>query len=444
MVLRGAALGDPRIVVRAVTADHRGPLLGGARSGAVPDPPGAARRSSSPRARSRRSGPRPHRPRLRRRHRATARRRAPRGAAPDRGRHVAVLVGMEPGRAGRNAPSPNAASRPSSVAAASCSPRPRAPSGWRLLEALEQPHRSGRVRAAGLTAFVGRSLAELDDGGEALTDASRRPAARLGAAAARARGGRLYEATEEQGLTARVLGDDRRRAAADRPAPCRTDAPRDGRARRARADRAPRVAAVRARGGVAGAGTPARQRCGCGADHDAAPEQGAAVPRGPPALRLTEGRLDVRSHALPRRDDTRTLDVSGVGPAVARPCRGPSARGGRGGAARPLRLAHPGPVAGRHLVGADVRTPRRRPPPAALRPPAGAGRGARRARTMQATTTTSRGCSACSPARWAGPELSVVPEVTSDVGDRTASGGWPRVTSSARSTPSGGVPPTPG
>ena len=39
-----------------------------------------------------------------------------------------------------------------------------------LLEALEQPHRSGRVRAAALTPFLGRTALDLDIGGEALTD----------------------------------------------------------------------------------------------------------------------------------------------------------------------------------------------------------------------------------------------------------------------------------
>ncbi len=39
-----------------------------------------------------------------------------------------------------------------------------------LLEALEQPHRSGRVRAAALTPFLGRSATELGTRGEDLTD----------------------------------------------------------------------------------------------------------------------------------------------------------------------------------------------------------------------------------------------------------------------------------
>ena len=59
------------------------------------------------------------------------------------------------------------ASRRSSRATSACStPRP-ATSGRSLLEALEQPHRSGRVRAAALTPFVGPTAAELAAGGDA-------------------------------------------------------------------------------------------------------------------------------------------------------------------------------------------------------------------------------------------------------------------------------------
>ena len=39
-----------------------------------------------------------------------------------------------------------------------------------LLEALEQPHRSTRVRSAALTCFFGHTAAELDEGGDDLTD----------------------------------------------------------------------------------------------------------------------------------------------------------------------------------------------------------------------------------------------------------------------------------
>jgi exodeoxyribonuclease V beta subunit len=74
-----------------------------------------------------------------------------------------------------------------------------------LLEALEQPHRSGRVRAAALTPFLGRTLVGLDAGGEALTD-ELSDRLRGWALLLRGRGvAALFEAAEEQGLTARVL-----------------------------------------------------------------------------------------------------------------------------------------------------------------------------------------------------------------------------------------------
>jgi exodeoxyribonuclease V beta subunit len=75
-----------------------------------------------------------------------------------------------------------------------------------LLEALEQPHRSALVRSAALTSFLGHTTAELDAGGERLTgrvaDTLRGWALLL-----RARGvAALFEAAEERGLGARVLG----------------------------------------------------------------------------------------------------------------------------------------------------------------------------------------------------------------------------------------------
>ncbi|HEU5045300.1 MAG TPA: UvrD-helicase domain-containing protein, partial [Nocardioidaceae bacterium] len=82
---------------------------------------------------------------------------------------------------------------------------PAATEWVRLLEALEQPHRSARVRSAALTCFVGRSAAELDAGGDALTDRvaeTMRDWAELlttrGVAA-------VLEAATSAGLTERVL-----------------------------------------------------------------------------------------------------------------------------------------------------------------------------------------------------------------------------------------------
>ena len=90
--------------------------------------------------------------------------------------------------------------------APSCSTSPAGDEWLTLLEALEQPHRSGRVRAAALTSFLGHTLSELDRGGETLTDEL---ADRLRGWALLLRGrgvAALFEATEERGLTARVLG----------------------------------------------------------------------------------------------------------------------------------------------------------------------------------------------------------------------------------------------
>jgi len=79
--------------------------------------------------------------------------------------------------------------------------------GWlALLSALESPHRSGLVRAAALTCFLGYDVAALDAGGEALT-ASIADTLRGWALLVRSRGvAALVEAAEERGLTARVLG----------------------------------------------------------------------------------------------------------------------------------------------------------------------------------------------------------------------------------------------
>lgn len=74
-----------------------------------------------------------------------------------------------------------------------------------LLEALESPHRSGLVRAAALTAFLGRTATELDEGGEDLT-ARDADTLRGWALLLRHRGvAALLEAAEERGLSGRVL-----------------------------------------------------------------------------------------------------------------------------------------------------------------------------------------------------------------------------------------------
>ena len=192
VVLRGAALGDERIVVRDVTASHAGSRLAGAPSSA----PFRVRQVRPPRLHARPgAGPcrrraSPHRGRLRRRHRRAARlrgdlgRRADRGAPRRRARRRVVAgragaVGPRRARcagggrrrhqaadlAGRRrvadpARGPRAAApvRPGARGRAHVVPRPHAERA--------RPRRRGAHRRA------------------------RRPAARLGAAAARARASR--------------------------------------------------------------------------------------------------------------------------------------------------------------------------------------------------------------------------------------------------------------
>ena len=208
VVLRGAALGDDRIMVRDVTASRPGSRLAGAPASA----PFRLRHV-------RRQGFKLARGLVRA---DDARRHIAADCAGDiaallasgatwdgeaiAARHVAVLVGeWSQAELIRSA----LAQRGVPAVVGGGTKLLTSPAGdeWlTLLEALEQPQRSGRVRAAALTSFLGRTLSELDRGGEALTDdiADR---LRGWALLLRGRGvAALFEATEEQGLTARVLG----------------------------------------------------------------------------------------------------------------------------------------------------------------------------------------------------------------------------------------------
>jgi exodeoxyribonuclease V beta subunit len=215
VVLHGAALGDPRIVVREVTASHPGSRLVGA-----PSPAPFRLRQVE------RRGFKLARGLIRaddaRRHIAAdcagdiadlLASDATWDGEPVAARHVAVLVGewshAELVRAAL-------AERGIPAVVGGGTKLLASPAGdeWlTLLEALEQPHRSGRVRAAALTSFVGLTLSELDAGGERLTDEL---ADRLRGWALLMRGrgvAALFEAAEERGLTARVLhtvGGERR------------------------------------------------------------------------------------------------------------------------------------------------------------------------------------------------------------------------------------------
>ncbi|HEU4811008.1 MAG TPA: UvrD-helicase domain-containing protein [Nocardioides sp.] len=208
VVLRGAALGDPQIVVRDVAAHHGGSRLTGA------------------------PYPSPFRLRLVSRDGfkltkygdiqvAAAREHIARDCAADIAGllasgatwdgepvvagHVAVLVGVRNhGLLVQRALAERGV--PAVVAGGGHVFQTPAADDWlALLEGIEQPHRSGRVRAAALTAFFGETTDGLDAGGDGLTD---RVADTLRGWALLLRGrgvAALFEAGEERGLTARVL-----------------------------------------------------------------------------------------------------------------------------------------------------------------------------------------------------------------------------------------------
>ena len=208
VVLRGASLGDERIVVHDVTASHPGSRLVGAPSPA-PFRVRQVRRRGFALARGQ------VRADDARRHiaadcagdiAALLASEATWDDEPIAARHVAVLVGeWSQAELVRSA----LAERGVPAVVGGGTKLLTSPAGdeWlTLLEALEQPHRSGRVRAAALTSFLGHTLSALDRGGEALTDEL---ADRLRGWALLLRGrgvAALFEATEERGLTARVLG----------------------------------------------------------------------------------------------------------------------------------------------------------------------------------------------------------------------------------------------
>ena len=210
VVLHGAALGDPRIVVRPVAASHPGSRLRDAPS----DSPFRIRVVSREGFRLTKRQEIPI---------ADARRHIAADCAADvvallasdatydgrpvRAADIAVLVAardhgllVHGELAARGVPSVVAGGGHVFLT-------PAADEFLALLEALEQPHRSARVRAAALTAFFGETTSGLVAGGEALTDevADR---VRGWALLVRSRGvAALFEAADEHGLTPRVLAE---------------------------------------------------------------------------------------------------------------------------------------------------------------------------------------------------------------------------------------------
>ena len=206
VMLRGAALGDEQIVVRDVTASHHGSRLTGAGAPFRLRVLDRALLGKGPRARLGVPDIRPHV------YADVARdikRLLTSGARFDgrelQPRDVAVIA-YKNGDLQAVQRALAAIGVPAVVAGSgSVFATPAATEWLQLLEALEQPHRSSRVRSAALTCFVGRTADDLDAGGDALTDEVAelvRDWAELFATRGVAA---VLEAATAWGLTARVL-----------------------------------------------------------------------------------------------------------------------------------------------------------------------------------------------------------------------------------------------
>ncbi|HEX5860373.1 MAG TPA: UvrD-helicase domain-containing protein, partial [Nocardioides sp.] len=172
-LLSGAALGEERIVVRDVAAHHQGSRLAGSPS-AAPFRVRVVRRETFGRRGTGTLTVGQVRPHIARDLALDVRRLLASGATycgePIRPRDIAVISYRHADLADarealRTAGVPAVIAGGGSVFAT-----PGAVEWLSLLEALEQPHRSPRVRAAALTCFFGHTPGELDAGGEELTD----------------------------------------------------------------------------------------------------------------------------------------------------------------------------------------------------------------------------------------------------------------------------------
>ncbi|WKN48727.1 UvrD-helicase domain-containing protein [Nocardioides sp. Arc9.136] len=172
-VLRGAELGDPRIVVHDVTHHHPGSRLAGAPSTApfrlrVLRRDQLGRRGTAPLYVSQ------TRPHVARDLALDVRRLLASGATfegrPLEPRDVAVISYRHADLAACRAALHELGVPAVIAGGGSVFATPAATEWLELLEALEQPHRSARVRTAALTCFFGHTATELDAGGDRLTD----------------------------------------------------------------------------------------------------------------------------------------------------------------------------------------------------------------------------------------------------------------------------------
>ena len=409
VLLGDAALGNPDIPVRPVSRRHReipADRCAVQRAAAVAgDPPrrlhDRARNGKIPIDRVRQV----HRPRPHRRRRGTARlRRRVRRRAGGGGRHRGHRRHPSAGESGAGEPRRRPAFRRWSSGNVSVF-HTKAGDDWLvLLEALEQPHRSGRVRAAALTPFVGRTAAELAAGGERLTDELSALFSRWATVLPPAAWPRCSRsATTEQDLPARLLGrvDGERQLTDLRHVgqSLHAAALGEGLGLAALTEWLRRRRADQRRGDHHRPDPPARHRRRGHAGRHPARQQGSAVPGGVPAVRVRPVRPDPGHAAAARRTASGCSTSAGPAP------RAVPSGSGRRWPRTPVRRcgmlyvgSDPGAVAGGHLVGADQEHPVLGPAPGAVRPSGPDRRRPRRGAAGRRRRRRARSCGSSSSA----------------------------------------------
>ncbi len=359
-LLAGAALGDDRIVVHDVEARHEGSRLNGAPAGS-PFRVRVVRREQFGQRGSGTLAVAQVRPHVARDLALDIRRLLASGATfedePIKPRHVAVISYRHADLAAARAALQEVGVPAVIAGGGSVFSTPAAMEWLSLLEALEQPHRSTRVRSAALTCFFGYTAVALDEGGDDLTDdvaETLRGWVELFATRGLAA---VLEASTTSGLPARLLAEvnGERRL---------TDLRHIGEALhevtlKERHGLVSLLSWLREQVAEAagrprrGAHPAARLRCRRGAAGHHPCQQGARVPRGLSPRSGRSLRPQAEPSALPRRRRPTLCQRGRWRRRLVRPLSPLGRRRSRRVATAALRRDHPGPVAGRLLVGAD-------------------------------------------------------------------------------------------
>ena len=362
-LLGGAELGDPRIVVRPVEAHHGGSRLVGA-----PQPAPLRVRVVRRQDLGKRSSTltvKEVRPRIAEDLARDVRRLLASGATFEarelRPRDIAVICYRHADLADARQALLEVGVPAVIAGGGSVFATPAAVEWLTLLEALEQPHRSVRVRSAALTCFFGRTAAELDAQGDDLTD-DVAETLRNWVELFTTRGmAAVLEAATVDGLPARVLaevGGDRRLTDLRHIGEALhevTLTERHGLVSLLTWLREQVAEAKEGRGARADPPARLRRRRGPAGHHPR--QQGAGVPRRLPARDRRPVRGRPEAAAVPRRRGPTLPQRRGRRCRLGRPLPPLVRRGGGGVAAAALRRGHPRQVAGRCAGGRRPRTP---------------------------------------------------------------------------------------